>query len=265
MITVKQIGNMEEFKIVPKDYIFDKNLSSGAKGILTILYTLPNNWKCSSLGLTGLVKDGDDSVKSKLQELEDNGYLLRKLIRNEDGTLNGYEYIIYPKSTVRGKTTNGKAPNIIDNINNNNKYIEYSNVYSSNNNITNKDTNIKRNNISYKNNKVYIKENKDDKGENQIDRDFEQFWNLYPNTKRKVDKKRCLTAWNNIENIDIEGEQIITGLQLWLNSKDWKKENGQFIPAPLAFLHKEYWKSIIKEKIDEEKEVNDFLNSEWEV
>lgn len=90
----------------------------------------------------------------------------------------------------------------------------------------------------------------------QIETSFNQFWEEYPTNKRKTNKKACITAWKNIPKILTEADNIIQGLRKWKLTDEWKQQNGQYIPAPLVFLHQEKWKAILEEPTYEEKIMN---------
>jgi hypothetical protein len=72
----------------------DKRLSFKAKGILAYLLSKPDNWKANITHLSKVSKDGRGSIRTGLQELEEYGYLTRRPIRNEDGTIKEWESII---------------------------------------------------------------------------------------------------------------------------------------------------------------------------
>lgn len=72
---------------------------------------------------------------------------------------------------------------------------------------------------------------------------FEDFWKLYPQGKRKVDRSRCEKAWRAAK-LDEQADTVLGGLTWWVNSTDWKKENGRFICAPLVFLNQRRWEAV---------------------
>lgn len=67
---------------------------------------------------------------------------------------------------------------------------------------------------------------------------FEIFWQNYP---RKVGRKKALEAWLKIQPDEELAKRIITGLLSAMQSKQWKKDNGQFIPHPSTWLNQERW------------------------
>jgi hypothetical protein len=70
-------------------------MSLKAKGLLSLMLSLPDDWNYSISGLVTLSKDGKDSVMSALGELEEFGYLVRNRTINSKGQFSGIEYNIY--------------------------------------------------------------------------------------------------------------------------------------------------------------------------
>lgn len=75
----------------------DKNMSLKAKGLLSLMLSLPDEWDYSVRGLAALSKDGKDSVMNTLTELEEFGYLKRSKLCDDGGRFAGYYYDIYEK------------------------------------------------------------------------------------------------------------------------------------------------------------------------
>lgn len=73
----------------------EKKMSLKAKGLLSLMLSLPDDWNYSVSGLVKLSKDGKDSVMSALSELEKFGYLTRVRLTNEKGQFAGVEYHIF--------------------------------------------------------------------------------------------------------------------------------------------------------------------------
>ena len=74
----------------------DKTLSLKAKGLLSLMLSLPDTWDYSVAGLASLSSDGETSVRSAVKELEEHDYLKRTPIR-EGGRIVDWEYDIYEK------------------------------------------------------------------------------------------------------------------------------------------------------------------------
>lgn len=82
-------------------HLKDKDLSLKAKGLLSIMLSLPDSWKYSIKGLCSICKENETSIKSTLKELELNFYLIRNKKKNHLGRFE-WEYIIYeiPQSNL---------------------------------------------------------------------------------------------------------------------------------------------------------------------
>ena len=85
----------EQFKIIPMSITMDYSLSAKAFGLLVKMLMLPPDWNFTEVGLSKLVKDSRDGIRSGLKELEDAGYLIRVRVRDDSGKLRHMEYHIY--------------------------------------------------------------------------------------------------------------------------------------------------------------------------
>ena len=66
--------------------VFKSNLSLKARGLLSTMLSLPDNWHFTERGLSSILpKDGRDSVRSTIKELEEEGFLSRERICDEQG------------------------------------------------------------------------------------------------------------------------------------------------------------------------------------
>ena len=81
-------------------HLRDQTLSLKAKGLLSMLLSLPDTWHYSVRGLAAISREGVDGIVTALKELETHGYLERCQLRGPDGRLGQTEYVIFemPKS-----------------------------------------------------------------------------------------------------------------------------------------------------------------------
>ena len=84
-------------------HLRDKNLSLKAKGLLSIMLSLPDEWHYNVRGLAAICKEGVTSISSTLRELEQWGYM-RRHQPNTGGKFGEIEYIIYetPQKELAG-------------------------------------------------------------------------------------------------------------------------------------------------------------------
>lgn len=95
-MAIYRADKSSNFTVVNNTYIRDINLSLKAKGLMTILLSLPTKWDFSIRGLETLSEDGKAGVRTAVLELESAGYLRR---RKEIDLLThqfvGYQYDVF--------------------------------------------------------------------------------------------------------------------------------------------------------------------------
>ena len=94
MSEVFRVNRTKDYTVMSNHHFKNKNLSLKAKGLLSLMLSLPDDWNYSIKGLVTLSKDGRDSVMAALKELESEGYIVRRRLRNAKGQVADTEYII---------------------------------------------------------------------------------------------------------------------------------------------------------------------------
>lgn len=94
-MAVIRVNKTADYTVMSNTHFREKGMSLKAKGILSLMLSLPDSWDYSVAGLTALSKDGKDSVMGALNELEQFGYLIRARVNDEKGRFAGYDYDIY--------------------------------------------------------------------------------------------------------------------------------------------------------------------------
>lgn len=89
----------KNYTVMGNYHLRDKELSLKAKGLLSIMLSLPDGWNFSISGLSTLSSDGESAVRATLKELERNGYLKRNKVRC-NGKITDWEYIVYEQKTA---------------------------------------------------------------------------------------------------------------------------------------------------------------------
>ena len=93
-MSVFKIEKNKNYTIMSNYHLQDKNLSYKAKGLLSFMLSLPNDWDYSINGLVSISKEGVKAIRNILQELQINGYLIIEKKQNDIGQFE-YEYLIY--------------------------------------------------------------------------------------------------------------------------------------------------------------------------
>lgn len=95
-MSVFKIEKTKDFTVMSNFHLRDKNLTYKAKGLLSFMLSLPEDWDYSLAGLTSISKESRDGIRSILKELQDNHYLEIEKVRGEKGYFE-YNYLIYEK------------------------------------------------------------------------------------------------------------------------------------------------------------------------
>lgn len=83
-----------DFTIVHNTFIRDTRLNYTDKGLLLDMLQKPDGWSFSIKGLAANSRDGERKITRALHELEDCGYVVRRIIKDENGRFVDWEYII---------------------------------------------------------------------------------------------------------------------------------------------------------------------------
>ena len=90
-----RVNKNVNYTVMSNYHLQDKKLSLKAKGLLSYMLSLPDDWDYSLKGLTIGCKDGLDSVRTAVLELEEHGYVRRQKVRNARGQIIDYDYQVY--------------------------------------------------------------------------------------------------------------------------------------------------------------------------
>ena len=93
-MAVFRIDKTRDYTVMSNHHLRNTELSLKAKGLLSLMLSLPENWDYTTKGLAAICKDGIDSISSCIRELEKHGYIIRERMRNEKGQLTTIEYTI---------------------------------------------------------------------------------------------------------------------------------------------------------------------------
>lgn len=121
-MAVIRIQKTNNYTVMSNYHFREKDMSLKAKGLLSLMLSLPEDWDYSVDGLVKRSKDGKDGVISAIMELEQFGYLVRSQAKGQDGKFAGYDYDVYEQpytekpftenpSTVKPMTENPQQLN----------------------------------------------------------------------------------------------------------------------------------------------------------
>ncbi|EIK69749.1 hypothetical protein PseBG33_1189 [Pseudomonas synxantha BG33R] len=203
------------FYLLNKAISEDQRLSWAARGLLVFLLGKPDHWEVSTHHLIGQTKDclgkasGRDAVRGLIRELEQAGYLQIFLERAEGGEFGGRSYTV-----SESPATDYPGP------------VEPSPVNPPLVSIEGKQG---------LNKAARIEKPMADKDMAEA---FEVFWKLYPNKKSKKDARK---AWEKLKPGAELRLTLMTALGNHRISRDWSKDDGQYVPMASTWLNGERW------------------------
>lgn len=96
-MAVFRIERTRDYTVMSNHHLKDSALSLKAKGLLSMMLSLPEEWNYTTRGLAKICKEGVDAIGGALRELEKAGYIIRRQLRGPGGRISDTEYTIYEK------------------------------------------------------------------------------------------------------------------------------------------------------------------------
>ena len=96
-MAVFRIERTRDYTVMSNHHLKDSALSLKAKGLLSMMLSLPDEWNYTTRGLAKICKEGVDAIGGALKELEKAGYIVRRQLRGPGGRISDTEYTIYEK------------------------------------------------------------------------------------------------------------------------------------------------------------------------
>ena len=94
-MAVFRVERTRDYTVMSNHHLKNKDLSLKAKGLLSQMLSLPENWDYTLAGLSAINRESKDAIRSAVNELEKAGYIRRRQTVDSRGKFSGNEYIIY--------------------------------------------------------------------------------------------------------------------------------------------------------------------------
>ena len=104
-MAVFRIERTRDYTVMSNHHLRNANLSLKAKGLLSMMLSLPEDWNYTTRGLAKICKEGVDAIGAALRELEATGYIVRHKLRDRQGRISDTEYVIYEQPQLRKPDT----------------------------------------------------------------------------------------------------------------------------------------------------------------
>lgn len=111
-MAVFRVERTRDYTIMSNHHLKDMNLSLKAKGLLSMMLSLPDSWNYTTRGLAAICKEGVDAIGRAVRELEQAGYIVRRLLRGPNGRIIDTEYVIYERPASPDMPPEPEGPDI---------------------------------------------------------------------------------------------------------------------------------------------------------
>lgn len=171
-------SSKDKYTVIDNNILKNKHLSLKARGLLVTLLSLPDNWEFSENGLEKIFNDGITSIRTALKQLEEQGYLKRKQLKDDKGKFTGNEWIVIENPLLENPITDNPVSE----------------------NHTQLNTNISN---TYKDNIC-----------SSLTEDFDKLWKIYPRKDGKNQAFNHYKAWINGKSYAGKTEKL-TNEEMW--------------------------------------------------
>ena len=231
---VIRVNKTQNYTVMSNYHLKDKRLSLKAKGLLSMMLSLPDEWDYSIAGLVSISKENETAIKSSLDELKKNGYLVvtkKKPNETESGRFE-YEYDIYEQPQERQDIEKQGVENLcLENQVVENQSVEVLDVENQGQ-LSTKESSTKESST---------KQTKDAAARQSIDieKEFEKLWSLYP---RKEGKTRALDSYKKARKKHPEVyKQVEDGIRAYLAYLKATNTETRYIKHGSTWFYQRCW------------------------
>ena len=109
-MAIFRVERTHNYTVMSNYHLRDKNLSLKAKGLLSQMLSLPEDWDYTLAGLARINAEGKDAIRAAVAELEKAGYVQRRQTTDKAGKFGANEYVIREYPVSHGPTSEGPSP-----------------------------------------------------------------------------------------------------------------------------------------------------------
>ena len=94
-MAVFRVERNKGYTVMSNHHLRNRGLTLKAKGLLSQMLSLPEDWDYTLAGLSFINREKIDAIREAIKELERAGYIVRSRERDEKGRLRGADYVIF--------------------------------------------------------------------------------------------------------------------------------------------------------------------------
>ena len=250
-MAVFRVEKNHSYTVMANHHLRDERLSLKSKGLLSLILSLPDDWRISIDGMTQFSADGKDAIRSAIRELTDAGYITRAQTHSEAGTFSGYDYIVHEspvaspssgfptmeKPTTENPTTENPPLRNTDRLSTIPPIVPHEGKDSLS--LAALDSSLGEGADEAKPKR---KRRRSSKSVPDYEPElFERFWAAYP---RGEDKQGAIAAWDELKPDDATLQAMSRALVRQKASEEWQRGIG--IPYAVRWLRRRRWEDEIK-------------------
>ena len=114
-MAVFRVERNKGYTVMSNHHLRNRELSLKAKGLLSQMLSLPEDWDYTLAGLSFINRESIDAIRTAVWELEKAGYITRRQGRDEKGKMTAIEYTIYEQPQPPDDTPPGLEKPILEN------------------------------------------------------------------------------------------------------------------------------------------------------
>ena len=103
-MAVFRVERNRGYTVMSNHHLRNRDLTLKAKGLLSQMLSLPDNWDYTLAGLSRINRESIDAIRTAVWELEKAGYITRRQGRDEKGKMAAIEYTIYEQPQLENPT-----------------------------------------------------------------------------------------------------------------------------------------------------------------
>ena len=223
--TFVRVEKNRNYTTIHNEFLKRKDLSWKAKGIMTYLLSLPDDWVVNLDEIKRNATDGESSFRSGWKELVSAGYVSRQPVRDEKTKKIDYWETVIKESTSKDKSHNVENHNVGIHQVGNHK-VDNHELLSTKELSTNKQsTNIQK------------EHQPSDDGQSSSER-FEVLWKEYP---RKEGKKKAFASYKRALKNGVTDEEIMEGLEKYNQYIKKEKTDRKYIAHGSTWFNENRW------------------------
>lgn len=233
-MAVIRVEKTKDFVVMSNYHLRDKRLSLKAKGLLSQMLSLPDDWDYTVNGLVAINKENRSAIDSALAELRSTNYLLvEKKMPNETDS-GRYEYIY----TVYEQPFNGAEKQDIEKQGVENQGVVFQYIENPQQQNT-KEQNIDNKILNNKNtNNTIIHAMPKKEFEEQCLKEFDVLWEMYP---RKQGKSNSQKAYIKARLKGAVYRDVEKGLQNYVEYINRNKVEPRYVKMGSTWFNQKCW------------------------